>query len=137
MFNFRSAADVSDARSLSNRLRNRWFKTFEALLNRLGKSRVDLIDVGGTENFWRKRGCADRPDVSITCINLEARPSSSGNIRVLQGDATDLKQFSDEQFDVAFSNSVIEHLFSLENQPKMANEIRRGSLAHWVQTPNY
>jgi len=36
-----------------------------------------------------------------------------------------------------FSNSVIEHLFTFENQRRMASEIRRVGRAFWVQTPNF
>ena len=32
---------------------------------------------------------------------------------------------------------MIEHLFTLENQTAMANEIRRVAAAYWVQTPNF
>jgi hypothetical protein len=42
----------------------------------------------------------------------------------------------DKEFDIVFSNSVIEHLFTRENQAKMAKEIRRIGKNYFVQTPN-
>ena len=44
--------------------------------------------------------------------------------------------FTDNQFDVAFSNSVIEHLETAANQTAMAFEIRRVARMYWVQTPD-
>jgi hypothetical protein len=37
----------------------------------------------------------------------------------------DLSRFPDHSFDIAFSNSVIEHLFTFENQRRMASEMHR------------
>ena len=48
--------------------------------------------------------------------------------------ATDLP-YSDQSFDIAFSNSLIEHLFIYEKQVKCAQEIRRVGKRLWVQTP--
>lgn len=53
---------------------------------------------------------------------------------VVQGDATQLP-FGDGEFDVAFSNSVIEHVPS-ELQQAFANEVRRVARRYFVQTPN-
>jgi predicted SAM-dependent methyltransferase len=52
------------------------------------------------------------------------------------GDATNLSLCADKSFDVVFSNSVIEHLYTKSNQEKMANEIRRVGKYYFVQTPN-
>jgi ubiquinone/menaquinone biosynthesis C-methylase UbiE len=53
------------------------------------------------------------------------------------GDATNLHMFADRSFDLVFSNSVIEHLFTWENQQKMAAEVQRVSKRFFIQTPNY
>lgn len=95
------------------------------------------MDVGGTNEFWENRGWAGRSDAQIFSINLAAEPQIHENIHPLSGDATDLSSFADASFDVVFSNSVIEHLFTFENQRKMASEVRRVGKAFWVQTPNF
>jgi hypothetical protein len=124
------------AGSLSHRLRSRRFELFERLTAGLPRP-LRIIDVGGTNTFWEQRGWAGRDDVEITLVNLEAEERRHENIVTTAGDATDLADHADDSFDVAFSNSVIEHLFTFENQSRMAREIGRVAPAYWVQTPNF
>jgi hypothetical protein len=136
MLDLRKQADVHDPASLSNSMRNRRFRIFEHLFDRFPKP-VRLIDVGGTLDFWTNRGWVGRDDVAITAVNIGGEEQTVDNITVVRGDATNMHQFADRSFDIAFSNSVIEHLFTLENQVKMASEVARVARAHWVQTPNF
>jgi len=132
----RNWADGSDPDSLSNRLRSRRFALFEALVSPLSRP-IRILDIGGTNEFWQQRGWANRPDIQVLTLNLQCEPKLFSNIDSIAGDATDLRQFDDRHFDVAFSNSVIEHLFNLDNQRKMAKEVQRVGKAFWVQTPNF
>ena len=47
-----------------------------------------------------------------------------------------MREFGDNHFDLVFSNSVIEHVYTFENQQKMASEICRVGKSHFIQTPN-
>lgn len=136
MLNLRSAADVHDADSFSNRMRSRRFAMFERLAGGFPRP-LRILDVGGTNLFWEQRGWAGRSDVLITTLNLFEDEHKHPNITPTKGDATNMSGIADRQFDVAFSNSVIEHLFTLDNQKKMASEVRRVARAYWVQTPNF
>lgn len=136
ILDLRRQADVAQKGSFSNRMRSRRFSKFEGLLEGLPRP-LKVIDIGGTVRFWEQRGWTDRDDVDITLVNLHAEQSAYPHIRGVAGDATKLKAFGDRQFDIAFSNSVIEHLFTLENQLAMAREVQRVARAYWVQTPNY
>ncbi len=123
--------------SLSHRLRERRFRLFERFASRIPRP-MRIIDVGGTNEFWEQRGWAGRGDVEVTLVNLEAAERRHENIIPTAGNATKLSEHDDNSFDIAFSNSVIEHLFTFENQSRMAAEIRRvASAGYWVQTPNY
>jgi ubiquinone/menaquinone biosynthesis C-methylase UbiE len=128
-------ADYSAAGSLRNRWRLRRFAIFRALFDRLPKP-VRVLDVGGTAEYWRVMEMLDRSDVHITLLNVFPNEVTTPSVRALVGDARDLSQFQDRSFDIVFSNSVIEHVGNLEEQRRMANEIRRVGKNYIVQTPN-
>ena len=85
-----------------------------------------ILDVGGTRLNWSL--IAVRP--RITLLNLP----SSGEATVV-GDGRYLP-FRDRSFDIVFSNSVIEHISTVEDQRRFADEVRRTGQAYWVQTPD-
>jgi hypothetical protein len=133
----RRLADHDRADSLSHRLRERRFRLFERFAAPIERP-LRIIDVGGTNEFWEQRGWAGRDDVQITLVNLKALERRHPNIVPTAGDATHLSEHDCDSFDIAFSNSVIEHLFTFENQARMAAELRRvASAGYWVQTPNF
>jgi 2-polyprenyl-3-methyl-5-hydroxy-6-metoxy-1,4-benzoquinol methylase len=47
-----------------------------------------------------------------------------------------MPQFQNDEFDIVFSNSVIEHVGSYEEQNLMASEVRRVGKRYFIQTPN-
>lgn len=132
----RHLTDWNNPRSLSNRLRSRRMGLLDGLVRQFGRE-VTILDIGGTQAFWEHRGWAERPDVQITLVNLFHERVTHPRMKSVQGDATDLKQFPDGSFDIVFSNSVIEHLFTIEAQGRMAREVARLGEAYFVQTPNY
>ena len=133
----RRLADAGAAGSLSNTRRARRFETFARLVEGLPDRPLRVLDIGGTNSFWEQRGWAGRRDVEIVLVNLEREPRAHVNIDPRVGDATDLREFPDQSFDVVFSNSVIEHLETFERQAEMAAEVRRLAPRYWVQTPNF
>lgn len=127
--------DSRDKGSLGDRFRAKRFRLFEYFLEQLDKP-VNILDVGGAESFWINRSFHKRQDVHITLLNLEEQEVRSSNMVSVSGDATDLSQYADSAYDIVFSNSVIEHLYTLENQKKMANECMRVGANYFIQTPN-
>lgn len=133
---FKDIFDSSDnPQSWGNRFRNKRFEFLRGKLDALPKP-VRILDIGGLESFWTNRGFGNNPDFQITILNLEKQATSGSSFASLAGDATNLVGIRDQEFDVAFSNSVIEHLFTLDNQRQMALEIQRVGKYHFVQTPN-
>jgi SAM-dependent methyltransferase len=131
----RRLADSRRPGALASRFRRRRFALFESLIAGL-EPPIRILDVGGTPSFWENRGFVSRPNVSIVLVNLFAQETGHPSLRAFVGDAADLTGFPDRSFDVAFSNSVIEHLETFERQLRMASEIRRVAERYFVQTPN-
>jgi 2-polyprenyl-3-methyl-5-hydroxy-6-metoxy-1,4-benzoquinol methylase len=55
----------------------------------------------------------------------------------VEGDARDLAGYADRDFDVVFSNSVLEHVGNREDQERAASEMRRVGNRYFVQTPSF
>lgn len=97
---------------------------------------INILDVGGLEEYWINMGLDNHINVHITILNLTAQPTKCSNINSVAGDATNLKEYKRDSFDVVFSNSVIEHLYNFQNQSKMSSEAIRVGKHFFVQTPN-
>jgi len=131
---FKKIADMREADSLITQLRRRRFALFRALLDRLPRP-VRLLDVGGTQFFWEMMGFRGDQGLEVTLLNLAPGWTRPG-FRSVVGDARDMRQFADQEFDVVFSNSVIEHVGTPDAQQQMANEVKRVGKRYFVQTPN-
>ncbi len=128
-------ADFRNSASVSRRLRSKRFGWFEELIQPLAKP-LTVLDVGGTEDFWTAMGFGDRDELRLTLLNVVAVPTASPNMTSVSGDARDLSRYRTGEFDIVFSNSVIEHVGSFADQQRMANEVVRVGKRYFVQTPN-
>jgi Methyltransferase domain len=97
---------------------------------------LNILDVGGTEIFWDIMQFKSTPH-RITLLNLDIVPTRNSSYRSIAGDARHMPEFKDKEFDIVFSNSVIEHVGSFADQQAMANEIRRVGIKYFLQTPSY
>jgi len=129
-------ADNTSQNSYASKMRRKRFEVFWNLLENTPKP-IELIDIGGTQLFWEVMGYTDIPDIHITILNLDKPVIKHKNFSGIAGDATDLAEISDNQYDIVFSNSVIEHVGDFNQQKKMAQEVRRVGKRYFVQTPNY
>jgi hypothetical protein len=124
--------------SFNQRFRAKRFAFFKNLLEPNYKDKpIKILDIGGTQSYWERMHFTNVSNVFVTLLNLKTMPVNYNNFTSVKGDACNLSEFEDKHFDVVFSNSVIEHLFTLENQQKMAAEVRRVGKNYYVQTPNY
>jgi len=127
-------ANIFEPDSLANRFRRKRFSFFIKLVQTLPPP-VRVLDVGGTPEFWEQMGTS--PGLSVVLLNVKERQTSLPNFTCVVGDAAEMSLFQDKEFDVAFSNSVIEHVGDRARQAKMAKEIIRVGKRYFVQTPNY
>jgi SAM-dependent methyltransferase len=132
---FNSADTSSRAHQFRLKRFSFFLKLFEEIL--ITQSIVKILDVGGWEIFWKNMGIERYPNVHILLLNLYKQPVSMKNIESMVGDGCRMDEFESGQFDIVFSNSVIEHAGDFNRQMNMANEIRRVGKNYFVQTPNY
>ena len=90
--------------------------------------------------FWQHAGFLEREvrDVEIIVMNINPIEVEVSNpkLKGIVGDARNMQQFENKEFDIVFSNSVIEHVGSYDEQLQMANEVMRVGKRYFVQTPN-
>jgi hypothetical protein len=111
--------------------RNHWFRSLIAGVPRP----LRILDVGGTQTVWESLGFVNQPEIEITLLNVKLSHSSYSNVISVVGDARDMREYRDQEFDVVYSNSVIEHVGGQLDTRRMANEIRRVGKRYFVQTP--
>jgi len=112
--------------------RKKRMKLFDEIMHPRAEDRI--IDIGGTALNWQYLGISPQ----LTLVNKNAagqdRQDFPDNMELEEGDATRLRH-GDSDFDIAFSNSVIEHLYTWENQKRFAAEANRVAKRVWIQTP--
>jgi SAM-dependent methyltransferase len=116
------------AERVSRRARRQRARLFERLMEPGPDTTV--VDVGCGESGL----AAFRPDLPITGVDRVDRPGYPGR-RFVRADATALP-FADGEFEIAYSNSVIEHVVDPDERARFAAEVRRVARSYFVQTPN-
>ncbi len=77
--------------------------------------------------------CPNKPNLTI--VNILPPDEPVVGVTWVIADGRRLP-FADAEFDIAFSNSVIEHVGNWEDQKAFAAEVRRVAKSYFVQTPN-
>lgn len=112
--------------------RRRRMSRFFALFALSPETRV--LDIGGAPQTWNGDSVS-KARFPVTLINIrDYGPTKNEWITQILGDASALP-FADGAFDIAFSNSVIEHVGTWEKQQRFAQEARRVAQKLWIQTP--
>lgn len=130
--------DHNNPDSFVNKLRKKRFVHIQQALEELiaEKGRIKVLDIGGDITYWKNMGWID-DRCSVYILNLDSwiqGKMPEGFYHVI-GDALDLP-YQRGDFDLVFSNSVIEHVGSREKQQKFADEVRRISTRYIIQTPS-
>lgn len=120
--------------AFAGKLRKKRFTIFESLISSLPRP-LSILDVGGEQHFWEHMGFI-KDDVKITLYNVSRTEVRYPSLTSMVGDARDMREFKDKEFDIAFSHSVIEHVGTYLQQCRMAEEVQRVGRRYYVQTPN-
>lgn len=96
-------------------------------------SLTTILDVGGYPKNWE----ANPVDAAITVANVHTPDLPKSELTRWNFTLADGRRlpFGDSSFDIAYSNSVIEHLSTQQDQAAFASEMRRVGKRLWVQTP--
>lgn len=137
------ATDYRDPGSLSSRFRSRRDARFlgpliAELERTLGRP-VRILDVGGRVETWTNNDVVESAAVErIVVTNFGEKPASSDHPKIASQSGVDARamEFADGQFDLVFSNSVIEHIPGRAGQRRMVEECRRVARCLYIQTPN-
>jgi hypothetical protein len=104
-------------------------------------NKVNILDIGGRPSYWNiiPEDILDEYSVHITLINNSNELGETNNSRFtsIVADGCNLEQYTDQSFQFAHSNSVIEHVGNWKNVIALCNEMQRLAPSYYVQTPNY
>jgi SAM-dependent methyltransferase len=96
-----------------------------------------ILDIGGDSFNWKilAEAAGVRPQVTVLNVFPASAVDAIPRLTWVVGTALDIP-FPDSAFDIAFSNSVIEHLGTRSAQDRFAAEAMRVARRYWIQTPN-
>lgn len=139
----KSLSGFDDRRSFRYRLRMRRLVPLMRMIEDVHRTKgsVSIIDVGGTRRYWNLLPIdfLDRHRVAVTIVNLpgDAMPAPEPHFSYAQADGCHLAEVADGAYDIAHSNSVVEHVGDWSRMKQFASEIKRIAPRYVVQTPSY
>ena len=137
----RALQDYENPNSLASRFRRARTRHVIGLIRTVFAERgaCRIVDLGGRPEYWSMidREILDGCKVHITTVNQEAQaPVDDPLFDQRTGDATAFDA-EDGAFDIAHSNSVIEHVGDWGQMERFAAETRRLAPRYYVQTPYF
>jgi hypothetical protein len=122
---------VHNESSLSGRIRRRRWNLVLRRVPDLGQLRV--LDLGGTGSWWASAPVQPR---CVTVITLWDADQSHPGVTMIEGDALRADELiGGQEFDLVFSNSLIEHLGGHALRRRFAEVVSRLAPRFVVQTP--
>ena len=122
---------VTNDKSIAERMRLRRWDVIRSHLPELAQMKV--LDLGGTLHWWQRAPV--RPS-HVTIINLETSGADAPWLTELTGDACRADELiAGQDFDLVFSNSLIEHVGGHGARSTLAWVIRSLAPRYLVQTP--
>jgi ubiquinone/menaquinone biosynthesis C-methylase UbiE len=122
------------ARYFTRRFRRRRYRNFTSLFPPENCKRI--LDLGGSAEIWEMMNySAEITLLNLSTLWLSVPEGSPRTYTTVVGDARQTT-YADESFDLAFSNSVIEHVGNEQDAARFAREMQRVGKAFYCQTPN-
>lgn len=134
--------NYSDPKSFASQMRIRRIAHLKDLIVSIAARRneVRVLDIGGTRAYWTIMSSEFmlKHNVRVTVINLPGAVTEENDdiFNFTTGDGCSLP-FDDNSFDLAHSNSVIEHVGRWQDMLMFAKELRRVAKNYYVQTPYF
>lgn len=122
---------VANEASLAERLRRRRWAILLRYVPNLEDLRV--VDLGGTAQWWNNAPVVPQ---HVTVVNLHVAEDEPSKVRSIEGDALKADELLEgEEFDLVFSNSLIEHLGGHGARRRFADVVYALSDSYVIQTP--
>ena len=121
---------VGNDLALAERMRRKRWSLVAEWFPQLESMRV--LDLGGTAIYWTRAPIRPR---HVTVVNLFEAGEDGPGLTAIQGDALDAPNLLNGQFDVVYSNSLIEHLRGHAARLRFAEVVTSMAPAYIVQTP--
>jgi hypothetical protein len=135
---FKILVDHHKKDSFVNQFRQKRFELLKNGIEKLiQKDHFKILDIGGDIQYWKNIGW-QHPACKIHLLNLyesKVPENETHQFSSSVGNGLSL-EYKKGDVDLIFSNSVIEHVGSYENQQIFAGEVRRVSDKYIVQTPS-
>lgn len=106
-----------------------------------GNDSVKILDVGGRQTYWMSlpENFLREHNVTVTILNLPSDLQGQDDLifKHVTGDACNMPEFEESEFDIVHSNSVIEHVGNWDKIKDFAREVSRVAPNLFVQTPYF
>ena len=122
---------VGEEESLGERMRRRRWRLLMRHVPGLAELRV--VDLGGTAVWWSRAPVKPR---HVTVVNLHEAGEDAPGVTAIEGDALSADELlRGENFDLVFSNSLIEHLGGHGPRSRLAEVVASLAPLYVIQTP--
>ena len=124
------------------RQRRRRAGLLASLIDSIDKRPVQIADLGGRQSYWAPLLAAGliSANIDVSLINPEQAHvmiDRDPRFSHVKADACELEAWPSGSFDLAHSNSTIEHVGSWERKKSFARHLRRLAPCYFVQTPYF
>jgi len=133
----REISSSNNTDNLSSKFRRKRFKIFQTYLAKVALTSPKILDIGGTEDYWNQINLIFGTNFQPIINNISKDEIDRGYFSGIVDDGKCLSSVKDNTFDITYSNSVIEHLSTFEEQQEMANNLQRVAQYYFVQTPAF